>query len=391
MTGTCDDQPFDDLRDLDELTASFFEVLTSTGKYFWIPLERVDTVEFRAWERPRDLLWRRAHMVVRGGPDGEVYLPVLYAGSVCRSGRSDSPGPSDRLARRQRGAGPRHRSAHLPGRQRRSAHPGVEDAFDQCGWLVACSRWWLVCGGRRRLTTICTNQQPTTSHANHQPPPPTTKELMARVRPNQPLVPSVLDRLLDDDPEISREAPASRHQVLRELKMAVRRDLENLLNTRVRCLALPAHCKELNQSLVNYGLPDFTGGQPGAAKEEREEFCAHPASHHSPVRAALQDGDREAPGEPRQRLTGRSAFASTPCCRPTRRPSRSSSTRSCGRTPGISRSRGSRDERRAAALLQPRAVLHPPARRRVRRGPPEDRRPAAPRRGGRAKTRTSSG
>lgn len=82
VNGTCDDQPFDGLRDLDDLTASFFEVLTSTGKYYWIPFERVELVEFHPWARPRDLLWRRAHMVVRGGPDGEVFLPVLYAGST---------------------------------------------------------------------------------------------------------------------------------------------------------------------------------------------------------------------------------------------------------------------------------------------------------------------
>jgi type VI secretion system protein ImpE len=80
-SGVCDDQPFDDFRDLDDLTACFFEVLTTTGKYYWIPVERVEIIEFRPPERPRDLLWRRAHMVVCGGPDGEVFLPALYAGS----------------------------------------------------------------------------------------------------------------------------------------------------------------------------------------------------------------------------------------------------------------------------------------------------------------------
>jgi len=81
LAGTCDGKPFDDLRDLDDLTSSFFEVLTSTGKYYWIPMERVELVELRAPSRPRDLLWRRAHMIVNEGPDGEVYLPTLYAGT----------------------------------------------------------------------------------------------------------------------------------------------------------------------------------------------------------------------------------------------------------------------------------------------------------------------
>jgi len=81
VSGTCGDKVFEGIRDMDDLTASFFEVLTSTGKYYWIPMERVDVIEFRAPEQPRDLLWRRARMVVRGGPDGEVFLPALYANS----------------------------------------------------------------------------------------------------------------------------------------------------------------------------------------------------------------------------------------------------------------------------------------------------------------------
>jgi len=85
IAGTCDGKPFDDLRDLDDLTSSFFEVLTSTGKYYWIPMERVELIELRAPGRPRDLLWRRAHMIVNQGPDGEVYLPTLYAGTQSES------------------------------------------------------------------------------------------------------------------------------------------------------------------------------------------------------------------------------------------------------------------------------------------------------------------
>ncbi len=70
---------FDDWRDADDLLAGSFEVLTTTGKYFWIPTERVESVEFHAPKRPRDLLWRRASMSVSSGPDGEVYVPAIYA------------------------------------------------------------------------------------------------------------------------------------------------------------------------------------------------------------------------------------------------------------------------------------------------------------------------
>lgn len=70
---------FDDFRDVDDLLAGSFEVLTTTGKYYWIPTERVISVEFHAPKRPRDLLWRRASMSVDQGPDGDVYVPAVYA------------------------------------------------------------------------------------------------------------------------------------------------------------------------------------------------------------------------------------------------------------------------------------------------------------------------
>jgi type VI secretion system protein ImpE len=81
LQGTDGDKPFDDFRDVDDLTSTFLEVFTSTGKYYWIPNERVERIEFHAPERPRDLLWRRAHMIVIEGPDGEVFVPTLYYGS----------------------------------------------------------------------------------------------------------------------------------------------------------------------------------------------------------------------------------------------------------------------------------------------------------------------
>ena len=48
-------------------------------------------------------------------------------------------------------------------------------------------------------------------------------------------------------------------QNLRQLKLNVGRDLEDLLNTRRRCIESPADCRELKDSLVEYGIPDFTG------------------------------------------------------------------------------------------------------------------------------------
>ena len=73
------------------------------------------------------------------------------------------------------------------------------------------------------------------------------------------LLPSVLDRLLDDRPGVASEPVASRAQNLRVLKKSVARDLEALLNTRQEALeALLEELPELGRSILTYGLPDFT-------------------------------------------------------------------------------------------------------------------------------------
>lgn len=78
VPGLSGEAAFDDFRDVDDFRAGFFEVLTTTGKYFWIPTERVASIDFHPPRRPRDLAWRRATVSVNDGPDGEVYLPALY-------------------------------------------------------------------------------------------------------------------------------------------------------------------------------------------------------------------------------------------------------------------------------------------------------------------------
>ncbi len=77
--GKLNGKPFDDLRDCDDLTAGVLEVLTSTGKYYWVPFENVAALEFEKPARPIDLLWRPAGLSVRGGPDGRVFVAMIYA------------------------------------------------------------------------------------------------------------------------------------------------------------------------------------------------------------------------------------------------------------------------------------------------------------------------
>jgi type VI secretion system protein ImpF len=65
--------------------------------------------------------------------------------------------------------------------------------------------------------------------------------------------------LIDLEPRESREAPKSRSASMAELRQAVRRDLEWLLNTRCVFNGDETELVEARRSVAFYGLPDFTG------------------------------------------------------------------------------------------------------------------------------------
>ena len=81
FNGTHNGQTFSGIRDLDDLLSGVCEVLTSNGKFYLVPWQQIRLLEFKAPEKPLDLLWRQARMVIEDGPDGEIYIPVLYHGS----------------------------------------------------------------------------------------------------------------------------------------------------------------------------------------------------------------------------------------------------------------------------------------------------------------------
>ena len=81
---------------------------------------------------------------------------------------------------------------------------------------------------------------------------------MSKSIPNEiQLLPSLLDRLLDDHPEESREPAWRDVQVIRVLKVSLCRDLQNLLNAHRLLTTIPEVYSELKTSLLNYGLPDL--------------------------------------------------------------------------------------------------------------------------------------
>jgi len=81
---------------------------------------------------------------------------------------------------------------------------------------------------------------------------------MARHDNEVRITPSVLDRLIDTEPGLTREPVASRSKTLSQLKQSVRRDLEWLLNTRQEITYIAPEMKELTSSVATYGLKDFS-------------------------------------------------------------------------------------------------------------------------------------
>ncbi|MFC3531975.1 type VI secretion system baseplate subunit TssE [Vogesella facilis] len=73
------------------------------------------------------------------------------------------------------------------------------------------------------------------------------------------ILPSVLDRLLDDQPDISHGADPLQYE-LPQFRRALARDLESLLNTRVMSqpALFDAHTLA-NDSMLQYGIPDLSG------------------------------------------------------------------------------------------------------------------------------------
>lgn len=83
------------------------------------------------------------------------------------------------------------------------------------------------------------------------------------------LLAPVLDRLLESSRNMDLHQP---HQVLKQLREGVRRDLEYLFNTRYRCLSAPETHTHLEYSNINFGLPDLSTINLSSL-ESRKRFC----------------------------------------------------------------------------------------------------------------------
>lgn len=96
VSGTLNGKEFSSFEDADPRIGAKLEIYAA-GKYMWLPLEHISSIEVQAPKRLRDLLWAPA--LIRTGPSfrgqemGEVLLPVLtplaylHADDAVRLGR----------------------------------------------------------------------------------------------------------------------------------------------------------------------------------------------------------------------------------------------------------------------------------------------------------------
>ena len=82
---------------------------------------------------------------------------------------------------------------------------------------------------------------------------------MSNYEDNSPAVTlSILDRLTDPQPDVSKEASPSLWEVLRDHKAALCRDLTALLNRRRAEVDFDPEYEQTNNSLLTFGIADFT-------------------------------------------------------------------------------------------------------------------------------------
>ena len=83
----------------------------------------------------------------------------------------------------------------------------------------------------------------------------------------------LLDRLIDTEPLNRQEAPMSRAESLRQFRMAVKRDLEWLLNTTRMPIEIPDALRGNSQSVLFFGLPDIASISLQNPGDEADACC----------------------------------------------------------------------------------------------------------------------
>lgn len=79
--GEINGEKADAVRDCDDVLGPVLEAMCGFGTYMWLPMSQIDSLTLAPPKAPRDLIWAKGFVEMKGGTSGTVYLPTLYAAS----------------------------------------------------------------------------------------------------------------------------------------------------------------------------------------------------------------------------------------------------------------------------------------------------------------------
>jgi type VI secretion system protein ImpF len=115
---------------------------------------------------------------------------------------------------------------------------------------------------------------------------------------------SLIDRLIDDDPLGSADTHESEDEAVARYKVALRRDLESLLNTKRPWLPAAGRYPGLDRTVVGYGIPDLSTEDMSvpAVRERVRRVIAQVIREHEPRLSQIEIEMDEGPTSRGMRL-----------------------------------------------------------------------------------------
>jgi type VI secretion system protein ImpF len=103
---------------------------------------------------------------------------------------------------------------------------------------------------------------------------------MAEMTPQERLLPFLLDRLVDEDPQNKLESRERRVISFKQFHKAILRDLQWLLNSPTKAAVDEIdEFPEVAKSVLNYGMPDIAGSTESSMTPEMVEKMVRTAVH----------------------------------------------------------------------------------------------------------------
>jgi type VI secretion system protein ImpF len=115
------------------------------------------------------------------------------------------------------------------------------------------------------------------------------------------VTPTLLDRLIDSDPESQRDVPLNAWERMREFRSGLCRDLTALLNTRRANEGFDRGYEESTNSILSFGIVDFTSYnlKKGIGQEQLRKSIERAIRRFEPrlerVDVSIQESDARQP------------------------------------------------------------------------------------------------